>query len=156
MKSKILSAALGSVLLFGILACSKAPSEEQKTVSGNAVAPASTASTSAIATPDKARLKNLSRPETLCTTKEKRYVAIPRKAWEQWLTHFSGRSFSPSFVSFAPVTELRGEGYSINFHEKQLIINVDGSQFTCERTPEDEALLKSVCVAPRSGLSISR
>ena len=89
--------------------------------------------------PDRDTLKKLPVPDSFCSEQQERnLVSVDAERWQKWLDDFSGRNFSQSVVSYAPGNAvIYGNGYSINFHEKLLILNFGGTQFTCERVPAD-------------------
>lgn len=163
MKSKIGFAALGISVLLGVVACSKAPTESKPAETKSVPAASSVATTNASsvlpassdASGVREKLKNLPKPDTCHTVSEKRYIGVTETAWKKWLADFSARSFTPSAATFAPGLELHGDGYSINFHEKSVILNVNGVQQICERTTNDEAFLKGLYIAPKLRLSLS-
>ncbi|MBR6797372.1 MAG: hypothetical protein IKM45_01615 [Opitutales bacterium] len=97
----------------------------------------------AIFSPDRAALKNLPAPDTLCVARENRKVISPDEGkWQAWLADFSERNFSPSIATYAPGEAMfYGNGFSINFHEKSIVLNFDGEQYVCERVPADTEFL---------------
>lgn len=97
----------------------------------------------AIFSPDRAALKSLPVPDTFYVTRENREViSLDKSKWQAWLADFSARDFSPSIATYAPGEAMfYGNGFSINFHEKSIVLNFDGKQYVCNRVPADSEFL---------------
>lgn len=97
--------------------------------------------------PDRDALKNLPPPDALLAAHEtdaRKIVSFDESKWRAWLADFSARNFSPAIATYAPGEAIfYGNGFSINFHEKQIVLNFAGEQFVCTRVPADSDFLKN-------------
>ena len=96
--------------------------------------------------PDRDAIKMFPPPDSVYFDQDSRRVCVSPDPvlWREWVADFSERSFSPSVVTYVPGISVYGAGYSMNFHEKRVILDFSGAQFVCDRLPEDTELLKSL------------